>query len=150
MAWKSFGDTGCYFAQFNIIGAPAQPPTLKMLAVSTTIPTPSGGNFNEPSAGEYARISIAESSYWIDPLDHGQSIKDDSSTLYTLGVDIKFAMAVNAWGVIRAAGIFNEDNYLLWGAELETPVDIQAAMTLYFKGSSIWNNGNLKISMATT
>ncbi len=103
------------------------PPTL-YLALSTTVPTESSGNFTEPSNGGYIRPTLTAATWTA------ATGGDPSSTSY--GATITFAQATGGWGTVTYFGLYSvktQGTGLVqhWGT-LSTPKAIQTSDTASF------------------
>lgn len=74
-------------------------PTNLWVGLSTTTPTEAGGNFTEPSAGAYARVST-------DPTDWNAAVAGDPSITDNAGA-LTFPTATASWGTVTHFGIWS-------------------------------------------
>jgi hypothetical protein len=98
----------------HVLGGPdyARPATV-FLALYTTAPSDSGGGV-EVSAADYARLSIT---------NNATNFPAASGGAKSNGVDLVFAEATNAWGLVIAWALFDavsSGNMLYWGDFTQT------------------------------
>lgn len=98
----------------HILGVEAfAQPTDRYIALSTTTPDESGGNFTEPSGGGYQRAIEQGNPPGTSPYWNGAS--GSWSNRYV----ITFDAATASWGTIVAFGIYDAlsgGNLLMWGS----------------------------------
>jgi hypothetical protein len=105
--------------------------TNHFVALSTTTPTEAGGNFTEPGAGAYARVSTAAAD-WNSAAGTAPAISDNLNA-------ITFPEATASWGTVTHFGIYSASTagtLRCWGA-LATSKAIDSGDTASFAAGAL-------------